>query len=1461
MALLPPLADSVRMSATLGLDAHPSFYSSHVDMSATENASHVVLNFHGSGPEEVFQRPMLDTVELNGSLDSQEESPLPRVRRKRVIRRFTESSSEDEYVPKTARRNKSQVSYRESDSSSDGEGGHVRLPHAAATKSELPIGVFRGCPSCRTCQKVVATWRPDAGRRPCIEEAPVFYPNEEEFKHPLRYIATIRARAEPYGICRVVPPPSWKPPCPLRGDSADVQSMQFPTRVQQVHKLQVRQPTAKECSPTKQASKKRRGRGPMGRMSVSAACTPSPPLNDQPEYFGFWPGDPFPLGAFENYANDFKDQYFRISERQRTGSEQEWEPTVEMIEGEYWRIVEQATDQIEVLYGADVETGKFGSGFPKPRAGSEAASHYENSGWNLNNIARYPGSMLSFEEGDISGVLVPWLYIGMCFSSFCWHVEDHHFYSLNCMHWGAPKIWYGVPGFAADKLEAAMKKHLPDLFSEQPDLLHKLVTQLSPSFLKKEGVPVYRVVQQPGDFVITFPNAYHSGFNAGFNVAEAVNVAPVDWLPHGQAAVELYRELHRKTSVSHDKLLLGAAKVAVRMWWHSQQNEMVLSEKERAWASQCQSKDILTSLAGGLEPGLVSSWQAYCGEGGVLAKALKERVDMELARRESLKSTSGETLTLTTKLMDSNYDSTDERECEICKYDLHLSAVGCECCPDRFACLLHGHLLCQCPWSKKTLFYRYHLEQLTLLLAAVEGRPGAVANWTKQDSQQPTLSPPSPREALPSKLVVDKLAGDSKFEGLYPHTSSAVVETSTQLNCTTSTVQNETAIQSGNALGPDLMTQPFRGPFVSMRNPVQATASCVNSVNSPVHQESNDVSSHPQRPVFLRSGHARSIARKDSPELAVSNGFSKKNFLITELVNSARPPASSPSENPQHVNASKAEVILLSDDEEEVTTCKLNEAVEPSFSAHEVPSNYLSRATECATERKTEGDASHGYVEAVAVGANLKQLASTVMVVRSPITERAVHAPLSAGTALKLESERPEELITIARPLNDLVTVVQRGTSSSWTPHRVARVRVKREVDLIHVGRLMVREGWQSRQAIFPAGFKSRVRYINVEDVFKTCIYVSEIIDRGLGARPLFQVTHPTKREVYLHDSIDGCWHEIQNQINEAIIARRSDNSNVQLPPLLPPPSGLEMFGLASTSIIEAVEALDPFHQCLDYWGGKQSLNQRPGIAEHEIRRAGAQRPDLAELEFRRAGIQRPYAGEPEVRRAGIQRPDVAEPEVRRAGIQRPDVAEPEVRRVGIQRPDVAEPEVRRAGIQRPDVAEPEVRRSGIQRPDLAEHEIRQAGIQRPDLAELEFRRAGIQRPDAAGPEIRRGISVGRLKEEALEQPLRVVQDRVPQSRIVNTNSRPSVNISSTKANGSQVCMQEINPVRQGILPNPIIPTDRNQNADSILQGLFQRATPAELTVMYRVFTSGTQGTEWRTAFRALTEEIQKRFL
>lgn len=82
-----------------------------------------------------------------------------------------------------------------------------------------------------------------------------------------------------------------------------------------------------------------------------------------------------------------------------------------------------AFSALQVLCGADLDTRVFGSGFLKPSAflqNFEFDNEHLNCGWNLNNLAQLPGSMLSFESGDIPGVVVPWLYVGMCFSSFCW---------------------------------------------------------------------------------------------------------------------------------------------------------------------------------------------------------------------------------------------------------------------------------------------------------------------------------------------------------------------------------------------------------------------------------------------------------------------------------------------------------------------------------------------------------------------------------------------------------------------------------------------------------------------------------------------------------------------------------------------------------------------------------------------------------------------------------------------------------------------------------------------------------------------------------------------------------------------------------------------------------------------------------------------------------------------------------
>ena len=95
---------------------------------------------------------------------------------------------------------------------------------------------------------------------------------------------------------------------------------------------------------------------------------------------------------------------------------------------------------------------------------------------------------------------------------------------------GEPKTWYGVPGGSAEDFERVMKEAAPELFEAQPDLLHQLVTIISPNALTAKGVPVVRTNQYAGEFVVTFPRAYHAGFNHGYNLAEAVNFATADWV-------------------------------------------------------------------------------------------------------------------------------------------------------------------------------------------------------------------------------------------------------------------------------------------------------------------------------------------------------------------------------------------------------------------------------------------------------------------------------------------------------------------------------------------------------------------------------------------------------------------------------------------------------------------------------------------------------------------------------------------------------------------------------------------------------------------------------------------------------------------------------------------------------------------------------------------------------------------
>lgn len=69
------------------------------------------------------------------------------------------------------------------------------------------------------------------------------------------------------------------------------------------------------------------------------------------------------------------------------------------------------------------------------------------------------------------------------------------------------------------------------------------------------GVKVYRAVQHAGEFVVTFPRAYHSGFSCGFNCGEAVNFATGDWFAYGAAACVRYCRLRWPQILPHDQLL------------------------------------------------------------------------------------------------------------------------------------------------------------------------------------------------------------------------------------------------------------------------------------------------------------------------------------------------------------------------------------------------------------------------------------------------------------------------------------------------------------------------------------------------------------------------------------------------------------------------------------------------------------------------------------------------------------------------------------------------------------------------------------------------------------------------------------------------------------------------------------------------------------------------------------------
>ena len=208
-----------------------------------------------------------------------------------------------------------------------------------------------------------------------------------------------------------------------------------------------------------------------------------------------------------------------------------------MEEKYFSRFIDRQEGDITVDYAADLPSDVFGSGFP-----TKPGEAYADHPWNLNNLRRHEGSLLSFFGKDkrISGITLPWVYMGMKWSSFCWHYEDLSLWSVNYMHVGGSKVWYSIPAADRKKFDRVVKEKLACLHDSDPNFLLDIIVQVSPAYLTQHGIRVFRTEQRPGEFIFTFPEGYHAGFSTGFNVAEACNFATESWLDWGQKCNRMY---------------------------------------------------------------------------------------------------------------------------------------------------------------------------------------------------------------------------------------------------------------------------------------------------------------------------------------------------------------------------------------------------------------------------------------------------------------------------------------------------------------------------------------------------------------------------------------------------------------------------------------------------------------------------------------------------------------------------------------------------------------------------------------------------------------------------------------------------------------------------------------------------------------------------------------------------------
>ena len=395
---------------------------------------------------------------------------------------------------------------------------------------------------------------------------PVFYAEDKDTSEPFEsFIVRIEPVLENFGVGKIVPPPSWSP-CATGGKAKG-------REIDRGDRTDILRARADDLVIDKAIKQHATGRKGIYRTFL----VEQKPMNVGRDY--------------KPLAEHPDKQVPRKAKSEASGDAQEaGDFDLEAMERHFWKNVTYQPP----IYGADVEGSLFDDlpGSPGDDSTTTAGTAGPAKMWNIRNLNTILSKVLKrFIDGEeakrrmrrkaktamaapcpapapperpsrsckrrrqeesqekiknrrkrkektlnIPGVISPYLYFGMYRSFFAWHTEDVDLYSVNYLHFGAPKVWYAVPPKHRKRFESTMKTTVPELFMHCGQFLRHKELLASPMLLRSEQVPLVKFVQRENEWVINYPGAYHAGFNCGFNCAESTNFATEKWIEIGKQA-------------------------------------------------------------------------------------------------------------------------------------------------------------------------------------------------------------------------------------------------------------------------------------------------------------------------------------------------------------------------------------------------------------------------------------------------------------------------------------------------------------------------------------------------------------------------------------------------------------------------------------------------------------------------------------------------------------------------------------------------------------------------------------------------------------------------------------------------------------------------------------------------------------------------------------------------------------